>query len=475
MPKNSAQGSSPIIRTTAAILLVTLGVGAATYAVLRVVRLDPFASYRGGKSSLDQVAMELGDVRVRQFRDGKLVGSALVGQIRVFKDRQGADLIDIHDGIYRGDSGEVAYASTNANWNQTRKILTVPQGAHVRSKDFDLQVPKFVYDGGHQRLSVPGAIEGKLLEGKVHAASFAYNLQTRSWMLGETEWTGPISVDLQDGSAPQREVWTIKGRGSGNNEIITYRNGYAVNEAGDTIIKADQIVQNRRESSITATGNVKYFSSKVNMTCLKAVVYTKEKRAVLTGGVDMIVKPKDAPDKAKEEEIPPFRPLVPDSVAAGRPPAPSDAQRQGDEEGRSGQTIRKYPIAINAGEIEYWYKKGNRHAVITGSPQALQSLPGGRWRRAWAAAAFYDGEAETLKLETRGNNLTRLRTWLGDDVTADWFVLSTREGNEEWSGDGIQGKIVMEPDDNPGGGPPPPGTKATTGGGGGNLRGRIGG
>lgn len=470
-PRN---GSKTAARSTVGFLVVALAVAGGSYGVLRVTKLDPFASYRRAGGELDQVAMELTDVKVRQFRAGKMVGSANVGLIKVFKDRQGADLVNITDGVYRGDNGDVSYTSSTANWNQTRKILTVPQGARVHSKDFDLSVPRFVYDGGHQRLNVPGAISGKLLEGQVHAASFAYNLNTKSWMLGETEWTGPISVDLQDGSAPQREVWTIKGRGSGNNEVITYKNGYAVNEAGDTIIRAEQIVQNRRESTITATGNVKYFSSKANMTCEKAVIYTKEKRAVLTGGVDMIVKPKDSPDKAKEEEIPPFRPLVPDSVAAGRPPAPTDAQRQGDQEGRSGETIRKYPIAVNAGEIEYWYKKGNRHAVITGTPQALQSLPGGRWRRAWAAVAYYDGEAETLKMETRGGTVTRLRTWLGDDVTADWFVISTREGNEEWSGDGIQGKIVMEPDDN-GGGTPPPGTKGTTGGGGGKLSGRIGG
>jgi hypothetical protein len=116
-------------------------------------------------------------------------------------------------------------------------------------------------------------------------------------------------------------------------------------------VQADLIEHNETTDIVTATGNVRYFSPKANVACEKAVIYRKEKRAVLTGSVDMLVKPKNAQTKAEIVEIPPFRPAVPTEVAKNRPAAPPTQQQKLDEDVQSPKTLRDYPIAITSAKI----------------------------------------------------------------------------------------------------------------------------
>jgi hypothetical protein len=182
------------------------------------------------------------------------------------------------------------------------------------------------------------------------------------------------------------------------------------------------------------------------------VIYRREKRAVLTGHVHMLVKPKDQ-EKLDLSELRPFTPMVPDSIAAKRPAAPpsQESQQQKDlqEELRSSKTLRKYPLHLSADRIEYWYRKGNRHAVITGSPQAMQELPDAdHWRRAWAYKALYNGETEKLDLQSApGKRDARMKNSLGDDLTAKWFQVSTKENDEEYEGDEVYGDVAPTGDE----------------------------
>jgi lipopolysaccharide export system protein LptA len=219
---------------------------------------------------------------------------------------------------------------------------------------------------------------------------------------------------------------------------------------------------------------VKYFSPKANMSCEKAVIYRKEKRAVLTGNVDMLVKPKDKQTKAVVEEIPPFRPEVPKEISTERPAAPP-TEKQGnpiDDDLQNAKTLRNYPTAITAAKIEYWYAKGDRHAIITGSPQARQVLPEGRWRKLWAHEAQYDGEKEFLTLISReGQSDARAQTSLGDDIVAERVVVSTKEDDDDLEAKGVKATVYGKSDEDTGIKPPDP-IKPKTGGGG--LKGNIG-
>lgn len=73
-----------------------------------------------------------------------------------------------------------------------------------------------------------------------------------------------------------------------------------------------------------------------------------------------------------------------------------------------------------------------------------------------------------------GNKETRVKTSLGDDLRATWFLVSTKEGDDSWEAADLEGTVATDDDDlrnNRGNSTPPP----TGSGGTGGLRGRIGG
>ena len=50
----------------------------------------------------------------------------------------------------------------------------------------------------------------------------------------------------------------------------------------------------------------------------------------------------------------------------------------------------------------------------------------------WTNTARYDAENEILRLNgTKGKGDARLKNSIGDDLTANWFELSTAEGEDE--------------------------------------------
>jgi hypothetical protein len=435
-------------------VLVAGGVGLLTFESMRLAKIDPFAALRTQTGEEEKLAFSMTNVKVTHYRGSKLITRADVDRFTVMKDRQKMHLEGVHNGIYRGEEGEIKFDGKTADWNAGRKRLEVTSGAHVVNADFDLKVPKFTFDAFRSRLDVPGEVTGHISDGEIKAVGFAYNTKTHNWRTGKSDWIGYFALLPQDDPAAKREKWHVMGGLSDTvNGIETTLDGYA--ESDDSIVKADKIERNLKTKVITATGKVFYYSGKANMTCDKAVIYTDEKRAVLTGNVNMIVKPKDGDSKPKVEEIPPFRPMVPDAVAEKRPAAPPEGSDT--DPVRDKQTIRKYPMSLLADKIEYWYKKGVRHGIATGSPQAYQNLPQNGWRRVWTHVALYDAEAETLEMKSDDGKRTRMRNSIGDDATATWVKLSTKEDDDEMHAKDMKGDFYND-DQNQDTGPtkPPP-------------------
>jgi hypothetical protein len=170
----------------------------------------------------------------------------------------------------------------------------------------------------------------------------------------------------------------------------------------------------------------------------------------------------------KEESIPPLTPILPPGLAGG--PQPEDEKRR-QEIVRESKTIRDYPLAVTADQVEYWYAEGSRRAVLTGSPQARQTLGPDLWRVVWAHRAEYDAERERIKLlSSPDGRKVRLLNSLGDDMQAVWIDASTAEGEDDLSAAALEATMPVDEDEVPreGGG---------TGGGtgGGRLSGPIGG
>ncbi|MFQ3667544.1 MAG: hypothetical protein SNJ74_02045 [Fimbriimonadaceae bacterium] len=467
-----------------------------------LIQFDPFARLRGvGANPLgENVVVRLEKVDVRAWLGSRQIGSTMVERIDVRQDRQFFTMTGLRDGLYTGDQGRFAFEADVATYDAVAKQLRVENGGRVWNEEMDLAVDLAVYEEREQMLSVEGKVRGRLLGGEVEVEGLRFSTRDRSWRTGPILWTGeltniaefgqtrpapsrpapnrpppsrpgltgpiggPTSPALPAGPPPlppageiPRNRWTIRADSSESSVdgINRYENVFATD--GEIIVQAPIAELNRRTDVLVARGGVRYFSAEVNLACREVTVFRRERRAVLVGAVTMLVKPEER-QTLEVVEIPPFRPVVPESIAAERPPAPEP-----DDEVRQADSIRRYPASVFAERIEYWYGRGNRRAEITGSPQAYQELGNGRWRRAWTHRATYDGENQTLRLiSSEGRKDTRIKTSLGDDLVATWFEISTREGEgDRWRASGIEGDIAVDDDeipDRPGrtGAPPSP-------------------
>ena len=441
------------------ILGATAAIGLGYQGLLQIVRTDALARFRttGQDAKLDE-GVVLKDFEFTTYEGKRLVAKAQVGEIKVRKDRSIVDMFAVTDGKYWASNGEsFRFSGDRATYGYYSRALAADAGARISNKDIDLMVPEFTYVEAQRTLVVPGTIKGKFYGGEITAENLKYNVEKRSYTTGKISWQGQATVPE---ATTQKRMWQITGAESENeNDVMTTKNARATD--GEVIIKADLVVWDRKTDVLTATGNVRYFGIEANMTCAKVVVYRKESRAILTGKVHMLIKAEEN-QKLEEIEIPPLTPFVPDEIAKSRPTAPPTGDRTQRDELRQPDSLRRYPATVQGDKVEYWYKKGSRRAVISGSPQARQELTGGRWRMAWAHIAYYDGEKDWLKMVSReGKKDARFMTSLGDDLIATVFEASTKKGDDNWRAKNMEGAVYADPDDDPpatGGGttvPPP--------------------
>lgn len=459
----------------AKIVAVPLGIVAGIYAyqgLVRLASLDPLASYRNAGDSA--IAMRMSNVEIRQYSRANLVATALIDTVEVSRDRNVSWLKTIRNGQYRSENGRVIrFEAGEGVWNQLGQVFLVRKAVHAHNQDLNLKSDQLQYEARTGIVRLPGKVAGDFVGGKLDATNLAYHLPSGTFEIGPVTWVGKVKLQDDVPAEKQNQLWTIKASGAtrGANNVEIWKNAQATD--GDVIVRAERIERNVKTDILVATGNVRYFSRDANMLAEKLTVFRKEKRAVAEGNISMLIKA-EGDQKLEVVEIAPLRPVVPESISVTRPPAPSPEERQLDDEVRGSGNRRKYPTQVYAQRIEYWYRRGERRARITGSPQARQELPGGRWRQAWCAEAFYDREKETLKMMSAGNKETRVKTSLGDDLRATWFLVSTKEGDDSWEAADLEGTVATDDDDlrnNRGNSTPPP----TGSGGTGGLRGRIGG
>jgi lipopolysaccharide export system protein LptA len=471
-----------LVRRSALGLLAAGGATAGYYGVINLLRTDAFASLRARDIAGfgTDTGTRMTDVELRQYRRGKLVAKTDAGELTMSRDGNTIELKKLRNGEYHRKDGQAKFAADRGTWDTRAERLVLSGKTRIADKDFDLNSSSVVIDQRKDRLVMPNAIDGRVKGGVGTAASLAYNMKTGAFEIGKAKWTGPLN-GVQDlaGQANERTKWdvesarTVSGGSKTNTEV--YTDARATDQ--EIIIKAPHIERNTKTDVLTATGRVFYYSAKSNFVADKIVVYRKEKRAVLSGTVIMLIKPKQKVPEGtvippKEEEITPFRPVMPDQVN-GKVPSygPSKEEKELDEKLRDGKTVREFPIVVTATDIVYWYGKGQRRADITGSPQARQEFTGGRWRHVWTKTAKYDGEAETLLLQSTENKRdTIYKNSIGDNLTAISFLISTKDEDDSYSGEGITGSVFQDSEDDPRDKKktPPPTT------GGGTTGGRIG-
>jgi hypothetical protein len=437
-------------------ILTVLVVAGLVNKLHNVLAQDPFARYHAAPT----LGIEMKGVTMETYNGNKKIGSAKIDKVTVRQDHQFLDMQGISDGHFVTPVGPFDFTAQTANYNALTRQMMVTSSSHVSTKDANLNVPGFVFDVDASTVKMPSVLTGSLYGGKVVGRDLTYTAKpgfTHYSFVGDWQGVPPKDAGTevlqlpQGQSPPVRTKWRISGAVDFLNGIGTYTNIRASDD--EILVTAPKGVLDQHTDVLTLTGPVYYYSDKANCVCDKAVIYRKEKRAVLSGNVHMLVKPKDQ-EKLQVSEIPPWKPPVPDSIAANRPPAPQNAESQQekdlDDELRSSKTTRKYPAHIKADEITYWYGKGSRHAVITGSPDCYQEFPGGRWRRVVTHEGLYDGEKDVLTLKsTAGQKDTRMVDSIGDDLVSSQFTVSTKEDDEKYSSPDAEGVISSDEDEVP--------------------------
>jgi len=463
---------------------------------------DPFAELRDeSNTGINQsVGIRLKDVGLKAYHAGKLLSSSRTDLVDISKDRQLFTLTGMHDGVYIQNGKPFHYEASQGLWRANARQLTITGSARVHNADLDLSSSSIVLDQDKHSLRALDAISGRLYKGSIRAVGFLLDTDTHDFTTGHAEYRGDLT-SFQKGE-PQSEsadkkVWTVSGEGVKSKGPTTYY-WKGVAQDDEILIKADLVAQNQTTDIVVATGNVKYFSGKADVTADKATVYRKEKRVVLVGHVTIYVKAKADQDKPpREESVPEVQRTDPDQVvpvqdlkvgqisadpkgvgaksippqtaqqppvkppvanplqkpasakdANAKPQTPEDKKL--DDDLRTGKTIRQYPIIIICDQVEDWYGKGNRHAHVVGKPQGRQELPGSRWRYVWASTADYDGEHDELTLySSKGKVDVRMKNSKGDDLTGAEFTVSTKDDSDEdsYRGRKVHGTIVSDSDD----------------------------
>jgi lipopolysaccharide export system protein LptA len=446
---------------------LALVAGAALYVpVRRALEADPLEVYRQGRRD-DEPGVELREFRWQALEAGRLVAHALVDRVETDSSRDEVALYGVREGVYfTADGSKFGFTAKHAVYYPDRSVLDGTEGGKVTGNEFALSMRRFRFEPGSGELRGEGPVLGVLNNGALKAASLRYRPKSGEIAVTGLVWQGPVPQQARPArrrnwrfTTPPDSVTTVKGA------VTTMQKVTATD--GEVTVKADKAEYNRDTDVLVATGNVSYFGVDLNASATKATVYRKERRVVLAGAVDVLVKAKGSRG-LKEESIPPLTPILPPGLAGG--PQPEDEKRR-QEIVRESKTIRDYPLAVTADQVEYWYAEGSRRAVLTGSPQARQTLGPDLWRVVWAHRAEYDAERERIKLlSSPDGRKVRLLNSLGDDMQAVWIDASTAEGEDDLSAAALEATMPVDEDEVPreGGG---------TGGGtgGGRLSGPIGG
>ena len=456
--------SKPWLRNALLVLGGAGVVGMAWVSLAQILKVDAFAKF--GPTGVPvgaEAGVTLTNFRMKAYEGGRLAAEAVMDGVEVRRDRSQMAMTGVRDGKFYESGGETySFDMPSATFHYFQDRLSAEKGAHVVGKDIDLTSDKFNYDKTSKTLLVRGTVQGELHGGAVKADDLTIVSSSKSLSANNIRWIGEVELE-QDG---QRRQWDIDGKHmsrSADGKTDIYTKVRATD--GEIIVIADKGEYTRETDVLVATGNVRYWGVDANMTCDTATVYRKERRAVMTGVVRMMIKSEDD-EKVVESEIPAIERVTKESLKTN----PQGATEEQIKVLRDSDNIRKFPIKVVSDKIEYWYKKGERRAVITGSPFARQDFTDG-WRIGWAVEAFYDGETEKLTLKSKAvERDVIVMNSIGDVFNAVDIVLSTKEGDHTFDGNNI-GAIYYDSSDED----PPRNTGGGTGGGattGGSTAGR---
>ncbi len=265
-----------------------------------------------------------------------------------------------------------------------------------------------------------------------------------------------VQSDKSIQASEQKQIWKIKADGVSRlpgSKVEIWNNAIATDN--DVVIQAERLERDVDKDVMFATGNVKYANKDMVMLCKKATIFRNKKRAVLEDDVQIYV----FEEKAEEDDINQLKPVDPElpehlmdgkSNSSAKGSSFQKSSKNYDQEVKSKDSLRKYPIVIWVKKIDYSYEEGSRKGYLSGGIIAKQELNGGRWRQLTSDSAIYDRESDRLKLTSNDNRArVRMHTSLGDDIRASLIDISTKDNDDSWSAQQIVGEVYIDSDDLP--------------------------
>jgi len=394
---------------------------------------DPF----GG-----DVGSVMTDVKATVYERGQKKAEFGVDRLDIRRDKQYMMLFGLQDGkVYQDGIERASFDAVQASYNASEELLTILGGAHVKGKDYDVTAPTAKVDIRNKRVVMAQGITGTFLKGTIKAEKLELGYGAGRHMATKVEWRGtpPSEAVIQSRDLQIRAART---EFTADPNVTIFFDAEVIDE--NALMRGKKITIDHSKDVVTIDGGAEYYGPEAILSAPKVVVFRKQKKALATGaggGVYLLVKPegeKGVPALSKQ----PAQPEL--------PPGLSQPQSDDTDELRSAKNLRKYPIVVTASNVEYFYAKGSKKAIITGEPRALQQLRAGTWRELTAPRAEYEEEKELLSLFSAGEGKdVHMKNSAGDDYIAKNVRVGTTPGKETFSGNGVEGVMKVREDEVP--------------------------
>jgi lipopolysaccharide export system protein LptA len=347
-------------------------------------------------------------------------------------------MLGLTDGhFFESGKERASFSAQKANYNAAEQLMMILGAANFRGESFDLKTADAKVDLKNERIVIPNGVTGTALKGQIKTGKLVLGFGTGKHVAQAVEWRGAPPVQ---GISQSREVQfrAESMEFTSDPDVVIYIDAEAIDD--NALMRAKKVTYDSSNDVVTLECGAVYFGPEAILSAPKVIVDRKQKKAVASGAIGtvyLLVKPEN------EKGIPSKQPAQPNLP-------PGLVQPSDDDEVRSSKNLRKYPIVVTASNVEYFYSKGAKKAIITGSPKAVQQLRNGLWREVTAPRAEYEEEKELLSLFSSGEGKdVKLKNSAGDDFVAVSVQITTTSGKERMTGKGIEGVMKVREDEVP--------------------------
>jgi len=430
-----------LLKTTGMLLIMS----ACLWTVRTVQQQDPFARFSRdfAQSGLGDVGVRLENVEILLRHENQPIAQFSAERVDMHRTRDFWWVYRVRDAKLFQD-GKL-FAKAAAGYLEYRSIrqevyvsdhprFTLLHNRWLKDKPVQAAVPAMLWNLKNRTLQSEGPIQLQWQGGRAETESFAMDLMDSTVELGAgfiqmTAASIPSSLSAilplgtqepAQNNRRQRELKiTWKGRARSQNDVLKVSDLQVLD--GDTEMKAKSAELDNEQQHVVATGDLQMKDPRAELTGDKLEAWLDEKRAMLTGHVRLLVKPKEngEPKPADEKK------------------SETGAQPSDEEEKFTLENVKKYPIVITCDEIEYFYRR--KTANLKGNLKATQTLKNGKIRTLTAQKAEYDQKKELLTLT---GNVT-IEFEKGKLLTPK-VVVSVKEGDEWFEADPGSGIITVD-------------------------------